>query len=553
MITPKNKIEDIQHQLREIQLAKIKKLEFELAMQRYRNNPEIWLEERLGENRRTIIWEEYGGYDGHQWDGSKNPLFATWKAVANGNWAALKSATGTGKTFMLARIVLWYLDCFNDPLVVTTAPKEGQLKLHLWSELSKIIDKFKRIRPGCRLTSLRLQKNEFDRLYGASAEAIGFVSGTGAVEESATKAQGFHRENMLIIMEETPGIRDAVMTAFINTSTNISEGGRSKNIILAVGNPDSEDDPLCTFSRLKSVKSFRASALDHPNVVNKGELIPGAVTKGSIKVREDRFGLDTPLYNSRVRGIAPAEATDSLFKGADIDFACDEANWNDDAIPFDNTYNAVGIDVAQSENGDAGGACFGRGNIVCELLEFKCPSASHLGYNLFMDKSTLEKNNYKSYNIPTIFDYDIFDFCIGIDSVGVGVSTLNVMRDNNINAIPLIGGMLHTAVKLDKEGKPIVVFSSLRAQMLWELSHDLKEKKIRIQIRDRNKVNQIRRELLAHRYKTNNGKITVDDKEKTVKARLRGKSPTYADILAYWNWMRKGYYIGDLYTGVSAG
>ncbi|MDR3678901.1 MAG: hypothetical protein P4L41_02970 [Flavipsychrobacter sp.] len=59
---------------------------------------------------------------------------------------AIEAATGTGKTFTLSRIVLWFLDVYEDSLVVTTGPGESQLKHNLWAEIEKFKDKFKRLR-----------------------------------------------------------------------------------------------------------------------------------------------------------------------------------------------------------------------------------------------------------------------------------------------------------------------------------------------------------------------------------------------------------------------
>jgi len=62
------------------------------------------------------------------------------------------------------------------------------------------------------------------------------------------------------------------------------------------------------------VQHIRISAYDHPNIVLKRSIIPGAVTQKSIDIRRDEYGEKSNLYKSRVRGIAPAQAADSLIQ-----------------------------------------------------------------------------------------------------------------------------------------------------------------------------------------------------------------------------------------------
>ena len=55
--------------------------------------------------------------------------------------------------------------------------------------------------------------------YTSSWQAVGFVAGVKAGEDSATKAQGFHRKDMLIVMEECAGMPDEIMTSLQLTHT----------------------------------------------------------------------------------------------------------------------------------------------------------------------------------------------------------------------------------------------------------------------------------------------------------------------------------------------
>lgn len=528
-----------------LQLERLQRME----MKDWAVDPMLWLEQRFGEDPKAFKWSMFGeAYDTHQYDGDVDPIYNTWKDIAEGNWAALEACTGSSKTYTLARIVMWYLDTHKDSLVVTSAPKQDQLKLHLWAEIGKIFHKFKRIRPYAELYQLRLvvdarkSKTKHDddmeglshkelEQYSDSWQAVGFVAGVGADEQSATKAQGFHRKYMLIICEETPGMPNAVMTAFKNTSTG------EDNLILAVGNPDSQLDPLHQFCELSNVKSYRISAYDYPNVVLGREVFAGAVGKASIDRRRIEYGIESRLYLSRVRGICSTQDKDSLI----------QLSWIEECIkhelPVNNAfYNAVGVDVAASENGDLAACAYGIGRTLAHVVEFKCPNATHLGYNLIMDSMQLGVKGYTDYNIPQMKDYDIMNGMIGVDSVGVGTATVECLNDNGISPVSLKGGQWNEAIPLDEanENKPLFDFVSLRAQMYWELREDIRQGEIDINITDLEILLRLKRELITARYDTKNGKIRIEKKDE-IKKRMGGKSPNLADAIVYWNWTRKGY------------
>ena len=62
------------------------------------------------------------GYDGNEWDGSVDPLSEVLEALARGEDVGVESGTGTGKTFLGAAIVLWFLACSCLYFAVTLWP-----------------------------------------------------------------------------------------------------------------------------------------------------------------------------------------------------------------------------------------------------------------------------------------------------------------------------------------------------------------------------------------------------------------------------------------------
>lgn len=526
-----------------------------IKIREYQTQPEEWFTKRLGEDIKTLYWSHYPGYENHKWDGTVDPFQKVFEALANKEWCGVESATGVGKTFLLPRVMFWFLDTFPNSLVITTAPKKDQLRKVLWNEVANAYAKFKAIRPFSELLTLNLtvdgrsktinmKKNAFGvlerDLSSVGHEAIGIVAGVGAGEESATKMQGFHRENMLFIVEEGAGVHQAVMTAIVNTCT------AKNNLILVVGNPDNELDALHRFCTKERVRHIRISAYDHPNVVTKRVIISGAIEADNLEDRRKEYGEDSPIFKSRGRGIAPTEATDSLIKSLYFDQCCEGTDLFIKAgITIDtHCFNAVGVDVANSERGDMAALAWGERNMLTELQEFQCPNATHLAYNLIFDDLYLAQKDYSRYGTRKVPDNNMTANCIGVDGVGIGVATVNALYDNGYPCISLQGGQLAYAIRTGLQGEDLYSFVSLRAQMYYEAREDLRTGRLIISSKiHRRTVKQLKQELVVVKYKLQGGKIKVESKEE-IKKRL-GKSPNLADAFVYWNWMRKGYYSGS--------
>src|ERR1700741_63580 len=120
-----------------IELARRAKIET------YQREPDRWYVERFGGKLTDLKWSEWPEYATHQWDGSQDPFYSAMRSLAQWRNVGIESATGTGKTYMAARIVYWFLDVFPEALVVTTAPKERQLKSILWKEIEACFPRFK--------------------------------------------------------------------------------------------------------------------------------------------------------------------------------------------------------------------------------------------------------------------------------------------------------------------------------------------------------------------------------------------------------------------------
>jgi phage terminase large subunit len=512
-------------------------LAYRVRFEQYQQNPLLWLKERFGEDPKSLKWTLWGdAYEDHNWDGTKNPLAKAWFELARNKWVGLESATAIGKTYFLARVVYWFLDVFPNSLVVTTSASLKQLKSQFWeAELKSIFDKFKRIRPFAGyFNSLRIlvDARGFEELAEDEKNknawgAVGIASDSSKGESSSVTGQGFHREHMLIIGDETVGIGHSSMEAYKNTSVG------EHNVMLFVGNPDNQNDPLHNFCTLPNVTHIRASALDAPNVVLNRNVVPGAVTNKSIDDRRLAYGETSNMFLTRVRGLSPAQSIDSLIR----------LEWLERCLVSKHerkgTIGAVGVDVANSIAGDKAAVAFGEGNALLFLKDFQCPDASHLAYNLIYEDDELHRHGYTNYFIPTLRAYNVPPHRVGIDAVNVGVSTINTLNNHYKPAqvVSLHGGVDKAQIPVDEEGKAIYAFENLRAQMYWEFREDVRLENIVFAFDDMLTFHVLCKEITATKWVNKQGKIAIESKD-DIKHRI-GSSPNLADAVVYWNWVRK--------------
>lgn len=476
----------------------------------YQRDPVGFFRDVLGIPEHTIRWSLNPGYDKHRWDGTPDPLVVVAEALADWKNVGVESGTGTGKSFELAALILWFVACWDGARVFTFAPKEDQLRLYSWAEIRKMWPRFKARFPSAELTDLRIRMIPGSDEWGAWGWPVQVRSG----EDVASRAAGMHAEHMLLIYEETQGIEPAVLDAGEQTCTG------PHNLQLAVGNPDHQQDALHMFCERPDVVAVRISALDHPNVVcDDPNIVPGAVSRESVERRRKRHGEGSRLYESRVRGISPEQAEDALIRAEWIDAAV--ARYNDPELRRGKP--ARGVDVANSENGDRAAIARGIGACLLEVEAFPCPDASKLGVRVALEMALegIEPQH------------------VGVDSGGVGASTVNKLKElgkyvRALNAgsaaVPTIDEDL-----LREAGKGVrqeEVFLNLRAQMWWQMRLDLQHGRIALPDDP-----ELRRELLTPRWEVRNGKIVIEAKEE-IRKRLRGRSPDKAEAAVHWNWVR---------------
>lgn len=391
------------------------------------------------------------------------------------------SGHGVGKTWIEARIALWFLNCFAPSKIITTAPTWPQVELLLWSEI-KAAHKSAVIPLAGRLlqTEIKVQDDWF---------GVGFsTSGKSDEREFGTpKFQGFHAENLLVLFDEAPGVKHEI---WISAGSLIVA---QNNKWLAMGNPTSPTGDFYEACKSPIWEKVEISSFDHPNVKENRVVIPGAVTTEWIEDRRKEWGEDSPLWISKVLGKFPDEGDDTLIPLSWAE-ACIGLNLGTEGL------KRLGVDVAR----------FGGDMTV--IAEFLGPQLNPLeAVNKKDTNWTIGRVKRKNAEIGGGYDG------IGVDDTGVGGGVTDGLEADEIDVEPFNFGS--SAQEDDK-------FENLKAEIYWNLREAIRDKKISLPD-DKELVNQ----MCSIRYKfTRKGRIAIESKDDMKKRGL--KSPDRADAVA---------------------
>ncbi len=240
---------------------------------------------------------------------------------------SVKSGHGVGKSCIAGAAALWFLYTHIPSKVITTAPTERQVKEILWRE----------IRARHALSGV-LKPKPLKLMLDISPEHFALGISTNDVQQM----QGFHSPNILVIIDEANGYDEAMYEAI--------EGLLSSGVIvkfLQIGNPII---PIGSFYRSFGdgfTRCHTISCLNHPNVKQGRNVIPGAVTLEWVEKMRRLWGEDSAFWQSRVLGQFPKIASDIVvnliwveaaeervdkkkYKSKDIYLGYDSAEYGDD-------------------------------------------------------------------------------------------------------------------------------------------------------------------------------------------------------------------------------
>ena len=233
----------------------IEEAEYDLAT-RYQMDPIGFMEDVLGEKN---IWAK---------------LVEIAESVRDNQYTAVQSANSVGKTWIGARLVLWWLKVYTPSKIITTAaPPERQIRELLWGELRSAYQKAQG--RGAELFGVEpgIMTFEIDPNWWAKGFTI---PQTGTREDRIARFQGHHSPHLLIIIDEAHGVPREVYEAVDRCMSG------DHNHLLLLSNPLLASGPFYDAIRDRKFNIITVTAFDHPNVQTGKTVIPGCTTRDKV-------------------------------------------------------------------------------------------------------------------------------------------------------------------------------------------------------------------------------------------------------------------------------
>lgn len=252
-------------------------------LEKIRNNPDYFFSEYLG----VDLW-------------SKEKEIV--QSVKNHQKTTIRSNNSSGKTYTIARIALWFLSAYPSSVVINTAPTHRQVENQYWREFRKAYKSAKRPFGG------KLLKTQFN--IAEDWYAIGFSTKDG--DDGMEKFQGWHGQNVLIIVDEASGVHPKIFEAIQGA---MASGGTVR--LVYIGNPTKNTGDFAESFKDPTFNKIHISAYDSPNVKEGKVVIQGLVTLEWVEDMIRKYGKDSDVVRVRVFGNFPKKEADTLI-GIDL-------------------------------------------------------------------------------------------------------------------------------------------------------------------------------------------------------------------------------------------
>lgn len=445
----------------------------------HRHNPVAWVHERLGE---------------HTW--SKQALILN--SLRDHRYTAVHSAHDLGKSFIASRAAAWWMDVHpeGEAFVVSTAPTFPQVRAILWREIGRAHrgGNTKRPLPG------RVNQTE----WWMGPELVGYGRKPADTDQAAF--QGIHARYVLVIIDEACGVPKGIFDAVDALATN--EAAR----VLAIGNPDDSTSHFAEICKPGSGWNvIHLDGLESPNFTDEpipDELRGLLLSPTWVEERKARWGENSPLYLSKVRGLFPEDADDGVVRASKLAQCMIARDHQPGALlPIE-----LGIDV-------------GAGGDESVIRERRGVLAGRVWRDRSRDPEAI-------IDLALRAIIETGATSVKIDSVGIGwgiagwLENLRKRGEHTAQIYPVHVGMSSTDPTR---------FALLRDQLWWEIGRELCEQNVWDLSALHDDDDDAAAQLLAPKYGLDvHGRVKVEPKDETRK-RI-GRSPDDADalLLAYF-------------------
>ncbi|MDA1280260.1 MAG: hypothetical protein O3B95_09535 [Chloroflexi bacterium] len=399
------------------------------------------------------------------------------EATRDHHRVAVRSCNGSGKTYVAAHIVLWWLMCHTDAVVITTAPTGHQVRNILWREIRRAHHKNADLIGGKLLrTTLELGDKHFAQ---------------GLSTDTPERFQGFHEGHILFVVDEASGVREGIFEAIEGSMTSADAK------VLLLGNPTSLKGTFYeAFHKRRGLwKTIHISAFDTPNLQQNSVEIPSLVTPQWVADAETNWGKESYLYQVRVLGEFPTESEDTLIPLRLIEAAVQRkfALLDDDDGQVE-----LGVDVARFGS-DKTAICVRRNNVVIALESFTHQDTMSTAGRVALAAKTHSAST------------------IRIDEIGIGAGVVDRLRELKTPGVE--------GVNVARRAGNTEHYSNLRAELYDGLRERFQEERVSIPD-DSELISQ----LAFVRYSfSSSGQMKIESKDDL---RARGdRSPDLADAV----------------------
>lgn len=234
----------------------------------------------------------------------------------------IRSCNGAGKTFFLPRVALWYMHAFAPAIVINTAPTWRQVENQYWRHFRNA-HALSNGMIGGKVFKTKFEINEDWYALGISVK-------------KTEDFQGWHGENILVIIDEASGVNPMIFEAV----NGIISGGLNTKLVL-IGNPNNNQGDFYDAFTDPTYAQVHISAYDLPNVKQQQQVIPGLSTHEWVEDMKKKYGEDHDVFRIRVKGEPPVKGTDILIPVNLVADAldADREEYGDDEV--------IGLDVAR--------------------------------------------------------------------------------------------------------------------------------------------------------------------------------------------------------------
>jgi phage terminase large subunit len=393
--------------------------------------------------------------------------------AANERKVSVRSGHGTGKSTAASWAMLWFMLTRVPVKVVVTAPTASQLFDALFGECRR----WAKLLPPAIGDLLEIKS---DRIELKASPEEAFISARTSRAEQPDALQGIHAEWVLLVVDEAPGVSEAVFE-----SAGGSMSGHNATTLL-LGNPTRTQGYFYdTFHRLSGEwKNLHVSCLDSPRVSDE-----------YVAEMRARYGEGSNAFRVRVLGEFPLADDDTL-----ISLELAQAAIDRDVVQNPGAPILWGLDVARFGT-DSSALCKRQANVVPETIK------------------TWKNLDLMSLTGAVLHEWESCDFKnrpveILVDSIGLGAGVVDRLRELKLPA---------RGINVGESPALKAQYANLRAE-LWSKAKAWLEARDCKLPRDERLVN----ELSSPRYSfMSNGKLKLESKDDMKRRGL--VSPDVAD------------------------